>query len=136
MEERKPAYKRVLIKISGEALAGERHFGLDFSIIKNVCEVIRRCLDAGVEIGMVVGGSIIIETIFNIPGMGSLMLSAINQRDYPVIMGVTLVTSVFVCICNLLVDIIYSLVDPQIRSQFISGKRREKSKNAEKEAAA
>ncbi|MCR5174419.1 MAG: UMP kinase [Oscillospiraceae bacterium] len=56
MEERKPAYKRVLIKISGEALAGERHFGLDFSIIKNVCEVIRRCLDAGVEIGMVVGG--------------------------------------------------------------------------------
>jgi len=84
----------------------------------------------------VVGGSIIIETIFNIPGMGSLMLSAINQRDYPVIMGVTLVTSVFVCICNLLVDIIYSLVDPQIRSQFVSGKRRKKSEKAEKEAAA
>ena len=56
MEERKPAYKRVLIKISGEALAGDRHFGLDFSIIRNVCEVIKRCLDAGVEIGMVVGG--------------------------------------------------------------------------------
>ena len=56
MEERKPAYRRVLIKISGEALAGDRHFGLDFSIIRNVCEVIKRCLDAGVEIGMVVGG--------------------------------------------------------------------------------
>ncbi|MBR4742773.1 MAG: UMP kinase [Oscillospiraceae bacterium] len=56
MEERKPAYRRVLIKISGEALAGDRHFGLDFSIIKDVCEVIKRCLDAGVEIGMVVGG--------------------------------------------------------------------------------
>ena len=90
----------------------------------------------GNQVGMVVGGSIIIETIFNIPGMGSLMLSAINQRDYPVIMGVTLVTSLFVCICNLLVDIIYSLVDPQIRSQFVSGKRRKKSEKAEKEAAA
>ena len=56
MEERRPAYKRVLIKISGEALAGDRHFGLDFTIIKNVCEVIRRCLDAGVQIGLVVGG--------------------------------------------------------------------------------
>ena len=56
MGERKPAYKRVLIKISGEALAGDRHFGLDFTIIKNVCEVIKRCLDAGVEIGLVVGG--------------------------------------------------------------------------------
>ncbi len=56
MEERRPAYRRVLIKISGEALAGDRHFGLDFTVIKNVCEVIRRCLDAGVQIGMVVGG--------------------------------------------------------------------------------
>ena len=56
MAEQKPAYKRVLIKISGEALAGEKHFGLDFEIIKKVCAVIRKCLDAGVEIGLVVGG--------------------------------------------------------------------------------
>jgi peptide/nickel transport system permease protein len=90
----------------------------------------------GNQVGMVVGGSIIIETIFNIPGMGSLMLSAINQRDYPVIMGVTLVTSVFVCICNLVVDIVYSLVDPQIRSQFVSGKKRGGKEKTEKEAAA
>ena len=52
----KPVYKRVVIKISGEALAGEKHFGLDFDIIKNVCSVIKRCLDAGVQIGLVVGG--------------------------------------------------------------------------------
>lgn len=56
MAEQKPVYKRVLIKISGEALAGEKHFGLDFDIIKNVCSVIKRCLDAGVQIGLVVGG--------------------------------------------------------------------------------
>lgn len=56
MAEQKPAYKRVLIKISGEAIAGEKHFGLDFEIIKKVCGVIKRCLDAGVQIGLVVGG--------------------------------------------------------------------------------
>ncbi len=56
MAEQKPAYKRVLIKISGEAIAGEKHFGLDFEIIKRVCGVIKRCLDTGVQIGLVVGG--------------------------------------------------------------------------------
>jgi uridylate kinase len=56
MAEQKPVYKRVLIKISGEALAGEKHFGIDFDIIKNVCKVIKKCLDAGVQIGLVVGG--------------------------------------------------------------------------------
>ena len=56
MAEQKPAYKRVLIKISGEAIASEKHFGLDFEIIKRVCGVIKRCLDTGVQIGLVVGG--------------------------------------------------------------------------------
>ncbi|MCQ2451824.1 MAG: UMP kinase [Oscillospiraceae bacterium] len=56
MGEQKPAYKRVLSKISGAALAGEQHFGLDCEISKNVCSVIKRCLDAGVQIGLVVGG--------------------------------------------------------------------------------
>lgn len=56
MADKKPAYKRVLIKISGEALAGEKHVGLDFDMIKRVCEVLKRCLDEGVEIGLVVGG--------------------------------------------------------------------------------
>ena len=51
-----PRYKRVLIKISGEALAGDKHFGLDFDIIKSVCSVIKKCVNAGVEIGIVVGG--------------------------------------------------------------------------------
>ena len=90
----------------------------------------------GNQVGMVVGGSIIVETIFNIPGMGMLMMGAINQRDYPLIMGVTLVTSVFVCVCNLLVDIIYSMVDPQIRGQFASSKKREKEETGKREEAA
>lgn len=51
-----PQYKRVLLKISGEALAGEAARGLNFDVIGNVCKVIRKCVDAGAEVGVVVGG--------------------------------------------------------------------------------
>ena len=49
-------YKRVLLKISGEALAGDKHRGLDFDVIGSVCDVIKKCSEAGVQIGVVVGG--------------------------------------------------------------------------------
>ena len=52
----KPAYKRVLLKISGEALAGGKGTGLDFEMIGSVCDVIKQCLEMGVEVGLVVGG--------------------------------------------------------------------------------
>lgn len=51
-----PKYKRILLKISGEALAGEKKTGLDYSIILSLCESIKKCVDIGVEIGIVVGG--------------------------------------------------------------------------------
>ena len=51
-----PKYKRVLIKIGGEALAGEKHFGLDFGVISDVCDVIKECTELGVEVGIVIGG--------------------------------------------------------------------------------
>ena len=49
-------YKRVLLKISGEALAGEKHFGLDFDVISSVCDVIQEAVELGVEVGVVIGG--------------------------------------------------------------------------------
>ena len=49
-------YKRILLKVSGEALAGDAHRGLDFTVINSVCEVIRQCRDLGVQIGLVIGG--------------------------------------------------------------------------------
>ena len=52
----RPKYSRVLLKISGEALAGERHFGLDFDVITSVCQVIRQAVDMGVQVGIVIGG--------------------------------------------------------------------------------
>lgn len=54
MEE--PKYKRVLLKISGEALAGDKHFGLDFAVIGKVCDVIKEAVAMGVQVGVVVGG--------------------------------------------------------------------------------
>lgn len=72
----------------------------------------------GGQVSMVIGGSVITETIFSIPGMGSLMVTAINNRDYPTIMGVTLVIAIFVCCMNLLVDLAYAMVDPRIKAQF------------------
>ena len=56
MDEKKPVYKRVLIKISGEALAGDKKSGLDFCVISSVCEAVKKCLALGVEVGIVIGG--------------------------------------------------------------------------------
>lgn len=86
----------------------------------------------GGQMGMVIGGSVIIETIFSIPGMGSLMVTAINQRDYPLILGITVIISIFTCVMNLIVDLVYSFIDPRIKSQFagkplFSGKEKKKT---------
>ena len=56
MDEKKPVYKRVLIKISGEALAGDKKSGLDFGVIGSVCEAVKKCLALGVEVGIDIGG--------------------------------------------------------------------------------
>ncbi|MEA4894261.1 MAG: UMP kinase [Oscillospiraceae bacterium] len=56
MEDKKPAYRRVLLKISGEALAGDQGRGLDFDVIHSVCSSVKRCVELGVEVGIVVGG--------------------------------------------------------------------------------
>lgn len=55
-EKKTPVYHRVLLKLSGEALAGEKHFGLDFKVINDVCAVIKRLVAEGVQVGVVIGG--------------------------------------------------------------------------------
>lgn len=89
----------------------------------------------GGQISMVIGGNVIIESIFNIPGIGSLMVTGINNRDYPTIMGITLVIAVFVCCMNLLVDLAYAAIDPRIKAQFAGGGKRRKKTQAEGEEA-
>ena len=66
---------------------------------------------------MLIGGSVILEQIFVIPGMGVLLLDAVFQRDYPIISGVFLVFGVAILLINLLVDLSYGFLDPKVRQQ-------------------
>ena len=69
----------------------------------------------GNSIGGMIGGTVIIESLFVIPGVGSLMMSAIINKDYMVVQNVVFIISFFVVVCNLLVDILYGYLDPRIR---------------------
>jgi len=68
----------------------------------------------GINIGFLIGGTVIIENVFNIPGIGLLMINAIFERDFPVVQGVTLVFAILVVVVNLLADITYAALDPRV----------------------
>lgn len=69
----------------------------------------------GLQAPLLIGGAVIIEQIFTIPGMGMMLVDAVNQRDYPVITGLFLVVGVGVMLINLLVDLSYGILDPRVR---------------------
>jgi len=69
----------------------------------------------GIGVALLIGGVVITETVFNIPGIGRLVVDAISKRDYPIIQGVILVFSGVYVLINLAVDLSYSLIDPRIR---------------------
>ena len=69
----------------------------------------------GMQIGILLGGAVITETVFSYPGMGRLAIQAIGNRDYPVIQAFVVLTAVIICAINLLVDLIYVYLDPRIR---------------------
>ncbi len=69
---------------------------------------------AGMQISQMLGGSVLVETIFAWPGMGRLLFDAVTARDYPVLLGVLLVSSVVVVVVNVLTDAVYCLLDPRI----------------------
>jgi len=69
----------------------------------------------GFQMGYLLGGTVVIEEIFALPGMGRLVLQAIFQRDYPVVQGVVLVIALLFVVTNLIVDVLYAWIDPRIR---------------------
>ncbi len=71
----------------------------------------------GLQAPLLVGGAVILEQIFVVPGMGLLLLEAVFQRDYPVVTGVFLVVGVGILVINLLVDLTYGFLDPKVRQQ-------------------
>jgi peptide/nickel transport system permease protein len=71
----------------------------------------------GLQAPLLIGGAVIIEQIFTIPGMGMMLVDAVSQRDYPVITGLFLVVGVGVMLINLLVDLSYGILDPRVRQR-------------------
>jgi peptide/nickel transport system permease protein len=73
----------------------------------------------GAQVARMFSGSIIVETIFAIPGIGTYMMNGITSRDYPIVTGSIFVISLLVCTVNLTVDIVYAFIDPRIKAQFV-----------------
>ena len=88
---------------------------------------------AGLDFSLLVGGSVAIETVFAIPGVGRLMIDNIKLHDTPTVIGCMVFVSVMVSIINLLVDILYGLIDPRIKAQYLKGTNNGKRNNNKKE---
>lgn len=69
----------------------------------------------GPLVAMLVTGSFVVEKIFSVPGMGRFFITAVTNRDYPLIMGVTIVYTALITLMNLIVDVVYTLLDPRVR---------------------
>ena len=69
----------------------------------------------GLQMPIVVGGAVIMENIFNLPGLGRVMVLALSERDYPVVSGINLLFAVAVVAINLAIDLVYPYLDPRVR---------------------
>ncbi|SRR5581483_9053034 len=69
----------------------------------------------GLDLGALLGGAVITETVFNIPGIGRLNLDAINHSDFPIVQGTVILATLFIVVANILVDIAYAYLDPRVR---------------------
>ncbi len=75
----------------------------------------------GIQVGHLIGGAVIVETIFALPGIGSLLIASIFGRDFPMVQGCILFITIAYVLINFFVDILYTILDPRIRSQNING---------------
>ena len=82
----------------------------------------------GTAFGRLLGGAMIIETIFTIPGMGTYIIGAVNNRDYPIVQGGTIILAISFSLMMLLIDLLYAAVDPRIKAQYSSVKKGKKVK--------
>jgi peptide/nickel transport system permease protein len=70
---------------------------------------------SALNIGTLLGGTVLVEYVFNYPGISGLLVDAVNARDYPMVQGVVLVISILLVLLNLFVDLLYAVLDPRIR---------------------
>jgi peptide/nickel transport system permease protein len=69
----------------------------------------------GLDLGGLLGGAVLTETVFGFNGIGKLAINSIGDQDLPVVLGVTLFAAFFIVVANLIVDILYAVVDPRVR---------------------
>ena len=119
-----PSQMRVLIsgvrkELGEDYVRSARAFGLSESKIGFVYvyrnAVLPLMTVIGVDMGTVLGGVIVAEMVFNYPGLGSVALNAMNARDYPLIQGVTIIAAITFVLINLIVDLLYTVVNPRVR---------------------
>lgn len=84
----------------------------------------------GTSFGRLLGGAMIIETIFSLPGMGSYIIGAVNNRDYPIVQGGSIVLAIAFSLAMLLIDLLYAAVDPRIKAQYSARKGKKVKANA------
>lgn len=87
----------------------------------------------GLQIGSQLGGAMVTETIFSIPGLGKYLVDSITNRDYPVIQGGVLFTAIVFSVVNLLVDILYAYADPRIKTQYAKPGKKKQHNRAQTE---
>ena len=80
----------------------------------------------GINFGVALGGSALTETVFAIPGLGKLIIDAINVKNAPLVQGGILFIAMIMALVNLTVDVLYAFVDPRIRSQYVKGGKKTK----------
>jgi len=83
----------------------------------------------GTQTSYMMGGVMVVETVFSIGGMGTLMMESINALDYPMVLGCVIFASVIACVVILITDIAYAFVDPRIRAQYQGRKKKKKTEN-------
>jgi ABC-type dipeptide/oligopeptide/nickel transport system permease component len=82
-------------------------------VLRNACLPLLTVI--GNDMGMLLGGAIVAEVVFNFPGIGTLALIGLNARDYPLLQGVTIVAACTFVIINLIVDLLYTVINPRVR---------------------
>jgi peptide/nickel transport system permease protein len=71
----------------------------------------------GIDIGVLLGGAVVTENIFGLPGLGQLAIQSVTQQDLPVIIGIVMLAAAFVVVCNFAVDMFYAVLDPRVRAR-------------------
>ena len=82
----------------------------------------------GTSLGNTIGGGMVLETVFGVPGVGKYIVDSITQRNYPSVLGGALIIAIVLTLINLLVDISFVLIDPRLKTTIIAGGKTKKRK--------